>query len=62
MYSKLFSKQPQNKNMLKVCSIKTREQCETCMLMVLMTFGQRHYRCSGAFIVKFEEILNLFQF
>ena len=38
----------------------TRKRCEICSKLTVKTPLQRHWRCSGVFIVKLEHISNLF--
>ena len=43
----------------QVSNRNTRARCEICLKLTIKTPKQRHWRCSGVFIVNFEHILRL---
>ena len=45
--------------MFKVNNRNTRPSCEICSKLTIKTPEQRHWRCSGVFIVNFEYISHL---
>ena len=45
--------------MLKVNNRNTGTTCEICSKLTIKTPKQRHWRCSGVFIVNFEHISHL---
>ena len=46
--------------LLKVNNRNTRTRCETCSNVTIKTPEQRHWRCSGVFIVNFEHTSYIF--
>ena len=48
-----------NTRKLKVHNRNTRKRCEICSKLTIMTPEQRHWRCSGVFIVNFKYISHL---
>ena len=50
---------PAGNYMFKVTNRNTRARCEICSKLTIKTPEGRHWRCSGVFIVKFENISHL---
>ena len=46
-------------NYFKVVNRNTRASCKVCSRLTIKTPEQRHWRCSGVFIVSFEHISQL---
>ena len=51
---------PTNINLFKVKNINARKKREICSKLTMKTPERHHWRCSGAFIVKFQYISHLF--
>ena len=54
--SRLFSPFPAGHYMFNVNNRNTRTSCEICSDLIIKTQEQRHWCCSGVFIVNFEHI------
>ena len=58
LFNRLKTIMPASIYLFNVNNINTRKRCETCSKLTIKTPERR--RCSGAFTVNFEHILQLF--